>query len=58
VRDNSEAPKILQEATEKKSEITEKIVEITKQGTRSNQVRCEKELKEMKESSERGAVNN
>jgi hypothetical protein len=39
-------------------EATEKIGETSKGGTRSHQVRCEKELKDMRESSEIGAVNN
>jgi hypothetical protein len=34
-------------------EASEKMVEATKRGMRSHQVRCEKDLKEMRESSEK-----
>jgi hypothetical protein len=46
------------EATEKKRETTEMKKEAMKQGVRSHQVRCEKKLKDMRESSERGAISN
>jgi hypothetical protein len=39
-------------------EATEKIVEATKGDGRNHQVRREKELKEVRESNERGAVSN
>jgi hypothetical protein len=39
-------------------EVTEKIGEATKQGARSHQVRSDEELKEVIETSERGAASN
>jgi hypothetical protein len=40
------------------TEATEKIGEATKRGVRSYQVKCERELKEVRESSEIGSISN